>query len=91
MLEMEEGGRPLPATPTSTHWRRQLTDSRTRASTAIILAMPSDADPPPTYSDDLVLLDQYTADDVEAHLAGEDDQTARQFGLVAPPLHPPDR
>jgi RimJ/RimL family protein N-acetyltransferase len=34
----------------------------------------------PTLTDGFVVLDQYTLDDVEAHLAGEDDEHARRFG-----------
>ena len=42
--------------------------------------MQPETDPPPTYSDDLIVLNQHTAEDVEDHLAGEDEETARQFG-----------
>lgn len=41
--------------------------------------MQPETSPTPTYSDGLILLIGYTADDIEDHLAGEDEETARQF------------
>ena len=34
----------------------------------------------PTFGDGVIVLDGYTLDDVAAHLAGEDEETARRFG-----------
>ncbi len=34
----------------------------------------------PALRDDVVILNQYTDDDLPAHLAGEDEETARRFG-----------
>jgi RimJ/RimL family protein N-acetyltransferase len=34
----------------------------------------------PTLHDGVVVLDRYTDDDIPAHLAGEDEETARRFG-----------
>ena len=34
----------------------------------------------PALHDDVVILNQYTDEDLEAHLAGEDEETARRFG-----------
>jgi RimJ/RimL family protein N-acetyltransferase len=34
----------------------------------------------PALHDDVVILNQYTDDDIPAHLAGEDEETARRFG-----------
>ena len=33
-----------------------------------------------TLTDGVVLLDRFTADDMDAHLAGEDEEQARRFG-----------
>jgi RimJ/RimL family protein N-acetyltransferase len=34
----------------------------------------------PALHDDVVIMNQYTDDDIPAHLAGEDEETARRFG-----------
>jgi hypothetical protein len=34
----------------------------------------------PALHDDVVILNQYTDEDITAHLAGEDEETARRFG-----------
>jgi RimJ/RimL family protein N-acetyltransferase len=34
----------------------------------------------PSLRDDLIVLGQYTDDDIPAHIAGEDEETARRFG-----------
>ncbi|HEX6524795.1 MAG TPA: hypothetical protein VF070_33045, partial [Streptosporangiaceae bacterium] len=34
----------------------------------------------PALRDGVVFLDRYTDDDIHAHLAGEDEETARRFG-----------
>ena len=34
----------------------------------------------PALQDDVVILNQYTDDDIPVHLAGEDEETARRFG-----------
>ena len=34
----------------------------------------------PTLTDDVIILNGYTDDDIADHLAGEDEETARRFG-----------
>jgi len=45
-----------------------------------MMAVGGEAERVPNYSDGVVLLTGFTPNDVEAHLAGEDEETARRFG-----------
>ena len=45
--------------------------------------MPDDVRAPSPLTDGVVVLDRYRADDVDAHLAGEDEETARRIAAAA--------